>query len=150
LHSLRPPAGAHRVELQQVVADYLQTLSTHDRQQSLAAGEQALVTARLLDGHVSDCLCHNDVHSLNLIDAGNLKLIDWEYAGIGSPLFDLASVCVYHNYGSLRRQCLLSAYARPDVASIELLNQACVLFDYIRELWTQVRGLQVSDEGRDS
>src|SRR5581483_3768020 len=37
-------------------------------------------------------LCHNDLLSANLIDDGRrLWLVDWEYAGIGHPLFDLAN-----------------------------------------------------------
>ena len=38
-------------------------------------------------------LAHNDLLPGNLIDDGaRLWLIDWEYAGFGSPLFDLANV----------------------------------------------------------
>ncbi|MBI4585940.1 MAG: phosphotransferase [Planctomycetes bacterium] len=38
-------------------------------------------------------LCHNDLLAANLIDGGRrLWLVDWEYAGIGNPLFDLAGV----------------------------------------------------------
>jgi thiamine kinase-like enzyme len=38
-------------------------------------------------------LCHNDLLAANIMDDGNrLWLVDWEYAGIGNPLFDLAGV----------------------------------------------------------
>ena len=38
-------------------------------------------------------LCHNDLLPANMImSAGRLWLVDWEYAGMGHPLFDLASV----------------------------------------------------------
>ncbi len=38
-------------------------------------------------------LCHNDLLAANvLIDADRASLVDWEYAGIGHPLFDLAGV----------------------------------------------------------
>lgn len=35
-------------------------------------------------------LCHHDVRGANLIDQTPLKLIDWEYARIAHPMFDLA------------------------------------------------------------
>ena len=37
-------------------------------------------------------LCHNDPYHLNFLDDGWLWLIDWEYAGMGDPLYDLAGV----------------------------------------------------------
>jgi thiamine kinase-like enzyme len=37
---------------------------------------------------------HNDLLPTNLMDDGNrLWLIDWDYAGFNSPLFDLANLC---------------------------------------------------------
>ena len=38
-------------------------------------------------------LCHNDLLAANILDDGQkVWLVDWEYAGIGHPLFDLAGV----------------------------------------------------------
>ena len=38
-------------------------------------------------------LCHNDLLAANILDDGHkVWLVDWEYAGIGHPLFDLAGV----------------------------------------------------------
>jgi len=40
-------------------------------------------------------LCHNDLNPQNLLwQDKELKLIDWEYAGVNDRYFDLASVCV--------------------------------------------------------
>jgi thiamine kinase-like enzyme len=40
-------------------------------------------------------LCHNDLLPANIIDDGQrLWLVDWEYAGMGSSLFDVAGFCV--------------------------------------------------------
>lgn len=44
-------------------------------------------------GPIEPALCHNDLLAANFIDDGRkIWLIDWEHAGIGTPLFDLASI----------------------------------------------------------
>ena len=37
-------------------------------------------------------LCHNDPYHLNFLDDGSLWLIDWEYAGMNDPMYDLAGI----------------------------------------------------------
>jgi thiamine kinase-like enzyme len=49
-------------------------------------------TERRVLAHDELALCHNDPHHLNFLDDGSLWLIDWEYAGMGDPLYDLAGV----------------------------------------------------------
>jgi len=131
LHSLELPANVHRVRLVEVIDDYAATLSE-------IADPAAHRSAQLLDEAAGECLCHNDVHALNIVEDGAIRLIDWEYAGLGSPLFDLASVCVYQRYDRTQRGQLLTGYATQ--VPLEHLDRACELFDYIRELWTKVRG----------
>ena len=71
---------------------------------------------------------------------GALRLIDWEYAGVGQRLFDLASVCVYHKYDKLQREQLLVAYTSlTELTTWHRLELACWLFDYVRDLWMAVR-----------
>ena len=73
---------------------------------------------------------------------GEPMLIDWEYAGSGDPAFDLASVCVYHRYGPAQRSLLLDAYgAAGRGVDAGRLGRACWIFEYVRDLWTAVRGL---------
>lgn len=146
LHGLRPPPGVHVVDLQSVVRGYLRTLD--ERGASGMAGtvefrDRAVQIAASLQTDANVCLCHNDVHALNVVDNGTLRLIDWEYAGIGQRLFDLASICVYHAYRREQREQLLRRYARSrEVALWNRLELCCWLFDYVRDLWTAVRELQ--------
>jgi thiamine kinase len=100
-------------------------------------GEHA---ALALKQRSQECLCHNDVHHLNIIDNGGLRLIDWEYSGIGEGMFDLASVCVYHCFDKSQRDVLLSSYLQAtDPVATQRLDLACWLFEYVRELWMGVR-----------
>ena len=144
LHSLAPPAGIRRVRLVDVIDEYATTLRFTAEQRSSPLHAQSRFTAGLLDRPEDrpedQCLCHNDVHALNIVDDGAIRFIDWEYAGCGAPLFDLAAVCVYHGYDEAQRTQLLSSYEQRDEISPEGLERACELFDYIRDLWARVRG----------
>jgi thiamine kinase len=143
LHQLDVPAGVRKVDLASTAREYARTLlerGTHSSLTSPELREAADKVALQLSKDSPACLCHNDVHHLNVVDADTLRLIDWEYSGIGEPLFDLASVCVYHRYRRSQRERLLSAYAVPsDAVSWQRLELACWLFDYIRDLWLAVR-----------
>jgi thiamine kinase-like enzyme len=56
-------------------------------------------------------LCHNDLMPGNLIDDGSrLWLVDWEYAGAGHPLFDLANASANAGFGDDEDRALLEAY----------------------------------------
>ena len=39
-------------------------------------------------------LCHNDLFAGNLLDANPVRVIDWEFAGMGDIFFDLATLVV--------------------------------------------------------
>jgi thiamine kinase len=143
LHALDVPAGVRAVDLASTVHGYLRTLDQRGVRGGLvspALRECADETAAKLRKESTPCLCHNDVHHLNIVGGDPVRLIDWEYAGIGEPLFDLASLCVYHRYDKPQRERLLRAYgARSGVINWQRLELACWLFDYIRDLWMAVR-----------
>ena len=41
--------------------------------------------------------CHNDLLNANFIDDGTrIRIVDWEYAGMGDPFFDLGNFAVNH------------------------------------------------------
>ncbi len=143
LHSLAAPKEVRAVDLIETMRGYLVALEQHGRNTHATSkrmrerGEHAALALRQ-DGRV--CLCHNDVHHLNVVDRGSIRLIDWEYSGIGEPMFDLASVCVYHRYDRYEREHLMEAYLeRTDSSALQRLDLACWLFEYIRELWMEVR-----------
>lgn len=143
LHGLDVPAGVRAVDLASTVQGYVRTLEERGADSELTSPSQrecADETAAQLRKGSAPCLCHNDVHHLNIVGSDPVRLIDWEYAGVGEPLFDLASLCVYHRYPEPQRERLLSAYgAPPDAINWQRLELACWLFAYIRDLWMAVR-----------
>ena len=143
LHRVPAPAGVRRVELNDTLETYFRTLEQRGVQSALLTKtlrERAVQVAMKLRENSAATLCHNDVHHLNVIDDGRLRLIDWEYAGVGQRLFDLASVCVYHHYDKVQREQLLGAYTSlTELTTWHRLELACWLFDYVRDLWMAVR-----------
>ena len=142
LHDVSPPA-VPALRWQDVMNDYVATLTTMNRRSHLLDTDlhaRAHAIALELEGAGAACLCHNDVHFLNLIDARELRLLDWEYAGVGDPYFDLASVAFYNDYDMDERALLLRSYAGDvDAASIQRLAKACFVFEYVHDLWHEVR-----------
>jgi thiamine kinase len=142
LHGIALPPGAQRLDLVRALHGYWHRLDASGH--AARAGDDrtrrvALERARTVQSAGSAVLCHNDLHNLNVIDAGRIYLLDWEYAAVGPPLFDLASVCSYHAFDAERRGMLLRHYGTATDDARRLLSDACALFDYIKDLWTLTR-----------
>ena len=55
--------------------------------------------------------CHNDLLTANFLDdGGRLRLLDWEYAGMNDPHFDLANFASHHDLEPDAEVALLAAY----------------------------------------
>jgi thiamine kinase-like enzyme len=77
--------------------------------------DRLLADAGALAGRIAPfrpVLCHNDMLAANFIDdsGGRLWLVDWEYAGIGHPLFDLANLSANAAFSDEQDRALLAAY----------------------------------------
>jgi thiamine kinase-like enzyme len=55
-------------------------------------------------------LCHNDLLNSNLIQDGQVRIVDWEYAGMGDCFFDLANLAVNHRFSAHQEEALLRHY----------------------------------------
>ncbi len=81
-------------------------------------------------------LCHNDLVYSNIIGSDPVRLIDWEYAAVGDPLFDLAVVVRHHQLPDTVAQGFLRACLRlPDAQTTERFNAFCDLYDLLSALW---------------
>ncbi|MBU0537831.1 MAG: phosphotransferase family protein [Gammaproteobacteria bacterium] len=88
-------------------------------------------------------LCHNDLLLENLIaaDDGKLYAIDWEYAAMGDPFYDLAVIVEGHELGQQQQQLLLAEYLeRPAVKEDwQRLRHWRVIYGYLTVLWYAVQ-----------
>jgi thiamine kinase-like enzyme len=83
-------------------------------------GRALAVLARMeveLDTDDPPCLCHNDLLPANFIDDGTtIRIIDWEYSGLGDRFFDLGNLAVNNGLDERQERALLRVYfgkARP-------------------------------------
>src|SRR5207253_3111611 len=65
--------------------------AAHERAQPVG-----VVFERALSAH-APVLCHNDLLNANFIDDGvSIRIVDWEYAGMGDRFFDFGNFAVNH------------------------------------------------------
>ena len=81
--------------------------------------------------------CHNDLLNANFIDDGTrIRIVDWEYAGMGDPFFDLGNFSVNHGLTPAEDAILLEAYegaARP--ARLARLTLQRTMSDFREAMW---------------
>jgi thiamine kinase-like enzyme len=82
--------------------------------------------------------CHNDLLNGNFIDDGSrIRIVDWEYAGLGDPFFDLGNFSVNHDLTPDEDQLLLEAYdgGEPTRARQAHLRLMRVVSDFREAMW---------------
>ncbi len=85
--------------------------------------------------------CHNDLLNANFLDDGQrLRIVDWEYAGMGDPFFDLANFSINHELSESERHTLLGAYfgqlRHEDDRLLELMR---FMSDFREAMWGVVQ-----------
>jgi thiamine kinase-like enzyme len=86
--------------------------------------------------------CHNDLLTANFLhDGTRLRILDWEYAGMGDPYFDLANLAANNEFSDDDEGRLLAAYhgapARPDqLAALRLLRLMAAFWE---AMWAVVQ-----------
>jgi thiamine kinase-like enzyme len=81
--------------------------------------------------------CHNDLLNANFIDDGvRIRIVDWEYAGMGDPFFDLGNFSVNHGLRPDEDAILLTAY-EVDVHPARAARLALmrVMSDFREAMW---------------
>ena len=103
----------------------------------LAAAIGRRIEMALLANPIELRPCHNDLLNANFIDDGaRIRIIDWEYAGMGDPFFDLGNFSINHELTPDEDEILLAAYdasIRPDrLARLTLMR---VVSDFREAMW---------------
>ena len=85
-------------------------------------------------------LCHNDLLNANFLDNGQIRILDWEYAGMGDSFFDLANFSAHHEFTDQQDRWLLGSYigefSDAHWARLKLLK---IISDFREAMWAMVQ-----------
>lgn len=91
--------------------------------------------------------CHNDMMPGNFLDTGaKIWVIDWEYSGIGHPLFDLAGLSSNCDFAPEQDHQLLAAYGETDDATLDQFGALKAMAALRESMWSVIQGQQSSIE----
>ena len=86
---------------------------------------------------------HNDLLAANFLSTGNrVVIVDWEYAGMGDPFFDLGSFAANNELTDAEEESLLAAYFREPAtprrtAALKLFR---FMSDFREGMWGVIQG----------
>jgi thiamine kinase-like enzyme len=85
--------------------------------------------------------CHNDLLNANFIRSrAGIRIVDWEYAGMGDRFFDLANFSVNHQLSDAECDVLLEAYfGEITPAACEHLRAMRFMSDFREAMWGVVQ-----------
>jgi thiamine kinase-like enzyme len=126
-----------------IIRDYAARLADAESPHSKLAQELAAIGNRLenMAGPFDMVFGHNDLLAANIMDDGaRLWLIDWDYAGFNTPLFDLGGLASNNDLGAAQETAMLETYFEVPITD-DLLHrfQAMKCASLLREtLWSMV------------
>jgi thiamine kinase-like enzyme len=154
VHALAIPQPAHVMSPRRWIQHYEAVLSQRSSRvacegQESRAAELRVSPALQLEAtrrlsrleeleHGPASVCHGDLHTQNLLEYGpSLLLLDWEYAHVSEPLWDLAGWCANCDFSAADRETLLTSYfeREPGGGERKRLELLIWLYDYICLQW---------------
>jgi thiamine kinase-like enzyme len=135
-HDAAPIPG--RFDAHEVVEEYRREAEAHGVE--IPEGYRAAhrMSERIRDVRGAQPLvpCHNDLLNANFLDDGQIRIVDWEYAGMGDRFFDLANLSVNHEFGPAEDGALLAAYfgevAKGDLDAVGMMK---FMSDFREAMW---------------
>ena len=137
LHGAPPVAG--RFDSFRVVEAYAATATGYGRSLPDPYGPAHEVACQIEARRAAAPVvtCHNDLLAGNFIDDGErIWIVDWEYAGMGDPFFDLANFAVNNGLDEDGERALLEAYGSTDTRALTLMR---FMSDFREAMWGVVQ-----------
>ena len=145
LHAITPPTELAAFDPVSIAPGQAQAILARD---PAAAGQVNALVARTRQLAV-DCaafavapvMTHGDLNASNLIGPVPM-LVDWEYAQLADPVYDLACLSVYYPDLRLRGGELPGTAGITDANGAARLRSHALLFDSLNRLWEQAEALR--------
>jgi aminoglycoside phosphotransferase (APT) family kinase protein len=105
------------------------------------AAELARLGRHFDESYPPSAFCHNDLAASNILtDGAAARLIDFEYAGRGSPLLDLASLAGMNDFAEAQRRQLLDEYyaGAHGAPTLRELGNAIRMLRLLAYFWARV------------
>ncbi len=85
--------------------------------------------------------CHNDLLNANFIDDGTrIRILDWEYAGMGDIFFDLGNFAAQHDFNDEQDEILLKTYfGQPSDSERAHQKLMKIMSDLRESMWGMVQ-----------
>jgi thiamine kinase-like enzyme len=100
----------------------------------------AIEQARRADPRFRPGLAHNDFWYNNFLDDGErLWLVDWEFAGNGDGMFDLATTALGGRFGDAEKAALLQAYGWEPADDLTALRSMEYVVLFFEAAWSLVQ-----------
>ena len=135
-HEAAPIPG--RFDAHKVVEEYRREAEAHGVTIPDAYADAHAMSERIRQsrGPKPTVPCHNDLLNANFLDDGKIKIVDWEYAGMGDRFFDLANLSVNHEFGAAEDETLLRAYfGEASAAGLGSLAMMKFMSDFREAMW---------------
>jgi thiamine kinase-like enzyme len=135
LHALPTELPAFAAE--RIASRYLTELPRDVREPRAAQwGDELVLLARRYDArYAPTAFCHNDLVAANVLDDGELVLVDFEYAVRAEPLLDLANLVAMNGFDADEQRTLLATYRRATPTAAELAELAWLVRMQRRMAW---------------
>jgi len=145
LHELPAPLGVTRFDPGVCARQYLQTLASgHGNLPHARALADAVGTAaqRVAADSRAEGIVHGDLVAANLIEDRIVWLLDWEYAQLADPIYDVACLLAYYPAARSHAGLLLSAAGLRNTGDTARLGAAIGVYEGLTALWWLARGEQ--------
>lgn len=133
LHQLDSPAES--IGYRQTIESYLKAIKDSPSKPENLKESQLLELADKWDTSRELVFCHHDLSNGNILwNDLSFSFIDWEYARIAHPLFDLASLSYHFNLSHSQLDQILAAYSFRSYRA-EDVHQAEQMVKGLEKLW---------------
>lgn len=150
LHALDAPRAIALFDPEACALQYLRSIEATGAATALASGVVAAVrgAAEIVAARgARAAIIHGDLAHGNLIDAGSdgarLMLLDWEYAQVADPVYDVACALAYCEPARSHSELLLQAAGLAAGHADRRLSEAVRVYEGLTWLWHRARGTGV-------